>query len=155
MTNGFLVAVSTLKLLLYYGVCFGTIFLVMIIIAIMKHKTKREMRAETIKKSCAKAKKYAQKLLDDKERIKLLGTTKLLKLTGFVEESAWLAFQAFEGKKDIVFEGLAGKLDGLANTLTEAASGGYIGTEDYEEQLRGTIDTLNTVIAKLDELIKK
>ncbi len=146
---------EVMRLVLYYGICFGVILLALIVLALLKHKTKREMRAETIKKRCEKARAYAQRLLDDKKRAVLLGATKLMKLDSLVEEAAWLAFQSFDRKKDIRFEGIANGLDGLATAISEESGNGYISTAEYEATLRNAIAALDDAVEKLNALVEK
>ncbi len=142
-----------MKLLLYYGICAGAILLVCIVMALLKYKTKKEMRASGVKKHCVKTRACAQEWLENDERAGILAPAKLAKLNGLVEELAWLAFQIFEEKKDLAFEKIAGALDGLATDLAKESANGYVTDEAYKNSLQATIRTLDGVIAKLDGII--
>lgn len=153
MTSYLLIASEGIKLILYYGVCLGVILLALVVTLLLKYKTKQEMRVSTVKKSSEKARAYAQFLLENKAKSHLFGSAKLLKLNGLVEDAAWLAFQIFENKKDIVFEGIAGALDSLATALSKETSNGYVSMSVYEETLRHALDVLDGVIAKMDGIL--
>lgn len=158
--NALLISVSAkvAKLILSYGICFAIIFVALIALATFKRKTKKEMRPQTIKARCEKAKKYAEGLLSkqsSKGAHLFLGSTKLMKLTELIEDASWLAFQVVDAKKDLVYEGIANALDGLATTLGNEFAQGYIPAEEYEKDIQKAIAVLETAIAKLDGLIIK
>ncbi len=155
MLNVLATSAEIAKLILYYGSCFIIIAVALIAIAFLKHKTRKEMRTETVKKRCIKAKAYAQSLLNKKETAKLLASTKLLKLDSLIEEAAWLSFQIFEGKKDIFFEGIANSLDALATAISEETANGYIPTEIYQKNVEHAVRVLGEVVSKLDILCEK
>lgn len=156
MTNGLLISATDARLILSYGLCAAIIAAALIIIAALKRHTKKQMRPEAVKKSCVKAKKYAAGLLvQHKGTQMLLGATKLAKLNAYISEAAWLAFQIVEAKKDIVFEGIAGTLDGLATEVSKESENGYIPAEEYEADVKKAIAGLDGVIAKIDTLIKR
>ena len=115
------------------------------------------MRAEKVKKSCINAKTYAEKILDsgdNKGAHMLFGSANLLNLANLVAEAAWYAFQIVEVKKDIVMEGIANTLDGLATQVSKESEGGYIPAEEYESDVKAVIEGLDTIIVKLDTMIK-
>ena len=142
------------RLLLAYGACVAIIFAALIVMAFMKRNTKRQMRPVSVKKACAKAKKYAEESLSqNKSTKKLLGATKLLRLSVLVSDAAWLAYQIVENKRDILFDGIAGGLDGLATSLAKESEQGYLPEEEYEANLKSAIDSLNGTIEKLDKMI--
>ena len=138
---------------LYYGACVAIIIAALIIMGAMKSKTKKEMSPESVKKACVKAKVCAEKILAEKA-IKMLAGTKLLRLNKHVANAFWLAFQIADNKKDIVFEGIAGTLDGLSSTLVKESNNGYLSEEEFNACVRGAIDTLNGVIEKVGCLAK-
>lgn len=157
--NALLISVSAkaAKLILSYGVCFAIIFIALIFLAALKRRTKKQMRPQTIKARCQKAKKYAQTLVaqsSKKGAHLFLGATKLMKLTKHIEDVAWLAFQVVEAKKDLVYEGIANSLDALATIIGNKAEEGFIPAEEYENVLQKAIAGLDAAIAKLDTLIK-
>lgn len=154
MLNALLISAEAAKLILHYGICAAIIFIALIAIGCMKRHTKKEMRTETVKKRCVKAKEYAQSLLSGKDKANLLGSTKLMKLDAHVEEAAWLAFQIVEVKKDILFEGIANTLDALATEVANESADGYIPLDVYEKDIARAIEVLEGVIIKLDGLIK-
>lgn len=142
------------RLLLAYGACAAIIFAALIAMAFMKRQTKRQMRPVTVKKACVKAKKYAEESLSqNKNATKLLGATKLLRLSVLVSDGAWLAYQIVENKRDILFDGIAGSLDGLATSLARDSEQGYLPDEEYEASVKAAIESLNATIAKLDKMI--
>ena len=55
MLNTLLMSSEAIRLLLEYGLCLIIIVSALIAIGFVKRKTKKEMRAETVKKSCLKA----------------------------------------------------------------------------------------------------
>lgn len=140
------------ELILYYGGCLAVIVAVLIAMAILKNKTKKELRPATVKKSCVKAKVIAEKVLADKKNLKVLGGARLLKLNKYVANAFWYAFQIADTKKDLVFEGISGTLDSLSSQLVKEANNGYISEEEYETQIRSAIDVLNSVIEKINSL---
>ena len=80
MTNGLLISAADAKLILSYGICLVIILLALIVMAALKRNTQKEMRPESVKKSCLKAKKYAEGLLEqNKGEQLLLGATKLMR----------------------------------------------------------------------------
>ncbi len=155
MLNVLATSVQVMKLLLYYGACFAIILVAAIATICLKHQTKKEMRPTAVKKRCEKAKEYAKRSLTNKDKAKLFAAAKLVKLNGLVEEASWLAFQIFEKKRDIVFEGIANSLDGLATAISKEAYDGYLSVETYEECLNGAVKTLDGALEKLEEITKK
>ena len=105
MLNVLLMSSEGIRLCLEYGLCLLIIVVALIAIGFLKRKTKKEMRAETVKASCLKAIKYAQSVLDDGEHKgthMLLGSTKLAHLSAYIADAAWYAFQIVQAKKDII-----------------------------------------------------
>ncbi|MBQ8429456.1 MAG: hypothetical protein IJX30_05120 [Clostridia bacterium] len=151
MTYLLLVSDNFAKNCLYYGACIAIIIAALIIMGAMKSKTKKEMRPASVKKACVKAKVCAEKILAEKS-VKMLAGTKLLRLNKYVANAFWLAFQIAENRKDIVFEGIAGTLDGLSSTLVKESNNGYLSQEEFETCVRGAIETLNVVIEKIAAL---
>ncbi len=154
MTRNLLVLINahSAELILYYGGCIVIIAAVIIVMAILKNKTKKELRPATVKKSCIKAKVVAEKVLADKKNLKVLAGARLLKLNKYVANAFWYAFQIADTKKDIVFEGISATLDGLSSQLVKEANNGYITEEEYEAQIRNAIDVLNSVVEKIKAL---
>ena len=152
MTNMLLMSTRTADALLHYGVCVLVILIALIVMGIMKNKTKKELRPDTVKKSCVKAKVVAEKVLADKKNLKVLAGTRLLKLNKYVANAFWYAFQIADTKKDLVFEGLASKLDALSSELVKEANNGYITEEEYEMNVRKAIEVLDSVIVKINSL---
>lgn len=152
MTNLLLMSEKMADALLHYGVCTIIILIALIIMGIMKNKTKKELRASTVKKSCVKAKVVAEKALAEKNNLKVLAGTRLLKVNKYVASAFWYAFQIADTKKDIVFEGIASSLDALSSKLVKEANNGYISEEEYESYVRNAITVLDTAIAKIDAL---
>ena len=152
MTNMLLMSTRTADALLHYGVCVLVILIALIVMGIMKNKTKKELRPDTVKKSCVKAKVVAEKVLADKKNLKVLAGTRLLKLNKYVANAFWYAFQIADTKKDLVFEGLASKLDALSSELVKEANNGYITEEEYEMHVKKAIEVLDSVIVKINSL---
>lgn len=149
---------GVIKLILYYGIIVAVIVVTLIVMGILRRKTKNELRPERIKKACVKAKKYAVDILasgEHKGTHALLGATKLSNLAKHVANASWYAFQFVNAKKDIVVEGIANELDTLATALNNEAVDGYVPAATYEAQVQKAIDGLDAVIAKLDVIIKK
>jgi hypothetical protein len=151
MTNLLAVSDNFVKNCLYYGACIAVILVALIVMAIIKNKTKKEMRPAFVKKSCVNAKVVAEKILGEKS-IKMLAATKLLHLNKYVANAFWLAFQIGDVKKDIVFEGIANTLDKLSSELVKESNNGYISKEEFESCIKNAIDVLNGVIEKIDSL---
>lgn len=146
------------KLCLYYGGCLAAVVVALVVIGCIKRKTKKEMRAETVKNSCIKAKEYAEEVLNSGENKGthiLLGSTKLAYLSNKIADAAWYAFQIAQVKKDILFEGIANGLDALSSELFIESEDGYIPAETYRDYIQKAIDGLNAAIVKLDALITK
>ena len=152
MTNLLLMSTRTADTLLHYGVCALVILIALIAMGIMKNKTKKELRPAMVKKSCVKAKVVAERVLADKKNIKVLAGTRLLKLNKYVANAFWYAFQIADTKKDLVFEGIASKLDALSSQLVKEANNGYISEEEYETLVRNAIDVLNSAVEKINSL---
>lgn len=149
------VAVETLLLCLEYVICLIIIVVALLGMALFKRRTKKQMRAETVKKSCEKAKKAAEEMLDDgknKGAYVLLAASKLAHLSLLVADAAWYAFQIVSAKKNILYEGIANSLDGVATELANASEEGYISVKDYQACLEKTIQTLDLAMAKLDSM---
>ena len=144
---------EVIRLVLEYAACLFVIIASLVGLAFLKRKTKREMRKETVGNSCEKAKKIANEMLNSKENKSayiLLASTKLSHLSGAVAEAAWYCYQIVNGKKDIVYEGIAGTLDTLSTEIFTASSEGYLQQEEYKEKLENVIKTLDGVIEKLN-----
>ena len=152
MMNMLLMSTRTADALLHYGICVLVILIALIVMGIIKNKTKKELRPATVKKSCVKAKVVAENVLADKKNLKVLAGTRLLKLNKYVANAFWYAFQIADTKKDLVFEGLASKLDALSFELVKEANNGYITEEEYETQVRNAINVLDSVIEKINSL---
>ncbi len=150
MTNCLLISATLVQNCLYYGGCGLIILTTLVVMGIMKSKTKKEMRASSVKKSCVKAKTVAEKILQEKRSAKFLAGSKLAYLNKFVEEAFWLAFQIADTKKDLFFEGVAGTLDGLSSELAREANNGYLSQEEYEKTVKDAIAILQGVIAKVE-----
>ena len=150
--NMLLMSTRTADALLHYGICVLVILIALIVMGIIKNKTKKELRPATVKKSCVKAKVVAENVLADKKNLKVLAGTRLLKLNKYVANAFWYAFQIADTKKDLVFEGLASKLDALSFELVKEANNGYITEEEYETQVRNAINVLDSVIEKINSL---
>ena len=157
MMNGLLISTTpeVVMLLISYGVCAAIIVAALILIVALKWHTKKQMRSEAVKKACEKAKKCAEKLLEQKSRAKLFGATNLMHLNRYLAEAAWLAFQIAEVKKDILFEGIAGTLDGLATEISNESENGYIPQEEYEADVKKALAGLNGVLEKLNTIIAR
>lgn len=149
---------ETIKLLLYYGSIALVIMTALIIMGVLRRKTKSELRPEKIKKACLKAKKYAEDILasgEHKGTHALLGATKLATLSKYIANAAWYGFQIVSEKKDILIEGIAKELDGLATDMSNEAADGYVPADAYESDVRKAISALDAIVAKLDVIIKK
>ena len=156
MINGLLLGLSAkgAKLLLAYGTCAVIILVALIVMGFMKRNTKRQMRPESVKKACLKAKQYAEKaLVQNSGAQKFLGATKLHKLSVLVAEAAWLSYQILENKKDILFDGIASNLDDLATVLSKESEQGYLPEEEYEKSIKDVITSLDDTIKHLDKII--
>ncbi len=139
------------EIFLYYGCCLAILLFVSVCIVLLKLKTKKEMRIPAVRKSCVKAKNYAEKLLaEEQKKAGFLGSMRLMKLDSRVKQAAWLAFQIFEGKRDIVFKDIANTLDTLATTLADELSIIYVSGEDYQTSVQNAVEILEEMIAKLD-----
>ena len=146
-----------LKLILYYGIILAVIAVTVLLMGVFRRKTKSELRPEKMKKACVKAKKYAEEILasgEDGARV-LLGATKLAVLSKHVANAAWYGFQIVSSKKDIVIEGIANALDGVATMLHNEAEDGYVPADEYESVVKKAISVLDENIAKLDGIIGK
>ena len=156
MLNGLLIAGETIQLLLEYGIYALIIIAALVIIGIIKRNVKEEMKPESVKKACQKAKTYAEGLAKESETkmpTAVLAATKLNKLKALVEEAAWLGYQIVESKKDIVIEGVAGALDKQASSLDKTAEDGYVKGEAYVVALNDTVASIDGAMAKLDKLL--
>ena len=146
-----------LKLILYYGIILAVIAVTVLLMGVFRRKTKSELRPEKMKKACVKAKKYAEEILasgEDGARV-LLGATKLAVLSKHVANAAWYGFQIVSSKKDIVIEGIANALDGVATMLHNEAEDGYVPADEYESVVKKAISVLDENITKLDGIIGK
>lgn len=158
MLHRLLITTEGLKLCLEYGLCLILLLGTLVAFGFLNRKTKKEMRAETVKKSCLKAVKYAEEILGDvkhKGTYMLLGSTKLAHLSAFIADSSWYAFQIVYAKKDIVFEGIANALDVLASEISTASENGYLPAGEYEAYVKKAIAELTATVEKLDTLILK
>ncbi len=157
--NGLLLTLSseTAKLLLQYGVYFLVIIIGILCIMIVKRKTKKELKSECVKKRCIKAKKYALSLTaKGKTNGKMvLASTKLLKLNHYVADAAWAAYQIADIKKDIVFEGIADSLNAIAIALMKESEDGYIPYEEFEKEVQDTVNGLDNIVARIDDVVSK
>ncbi|MBQ9713739.1 MAG: hypothetical protein IJV83_00270 [Clostridia bacterium] len=144
------------KLILSYGICTAIIVMALLAMGFLRRHTKKQMRPQTVKKACEKAKAYATELCNQSKGAQiLLGATKLHHLSVLVSEATWLAFQIVEGKKDILFEGIANGLDTLATELVTAAQQGYLTEEEYEVSIKSAIGILDEKIEKLSKMVEK
>lgn len=144
-----------LLLALEYAICLALIVIAVIGMAIFKRKTRKQMSADRVKKSCQKAKAAAEEMLEgeyNKSSYLLLAATKLSHLSSLVADGAWYAFQIVGAKKNILYEGIANSLDGIATELSNASEEGYISVEEYQACLKKTIQTLDAAITKLDTM---
>lgn len=142
------------KLILSYGICAAIILMALLAMGFLRRHTKKQMRPQSVKKACVKAKKYAEELCGQPKGAQvLLGATKLYRLSVLVSEAAWLSFQIVESKKDILIEGIANGLDGLATKLAIESQQGYLPEEEYETTVKDALAVLDGAIEKLDKLI--
>ncbi len=142
------------KLVLAYGVCTAIILAALIVMGLMKRQTKRQMRPVSVKKACIRAKKFAEESLEQNENTKkFLAAPRLHRLSVLVSDAAWLAFQIVENKRDILFDGIANGLDGLATSLATESEQGYLPEEEYEQGVKAAIASLDSTIAKLDKML--
>ncbi len=156
MMNGLLISSETIQLLLQYGIYAAVIVVALVVISIIKHNVKAEMKPEVVQKACEKAKTYAENLIKESETkvpTAVLAATKLNKLRTLVEEAAWLGYQIVESKKDIVIEGVAGALDKEASALDKTAEDGYVKAEHYKTALNSALVCVEGAISKLQVLI--
>ncbi|MBQ5930281.1 MAG: hypothetical protein IIX02_05760 [Clostridia bacterium] len=156
--SSFSFSAEMIKLLLYYGIIALVIAVTLIVMGVLRRKTKSELKPEKIKKACLKAKKYAEDILasgEHKGTHALLGATKLSNLSKHIANAAWYGFQIVSEKKDIVIEGIANELDALATELANESADGYVPANQYEKDVQKAIDGLNSTLVKLDALIKK
>lgn len=142
-----------IMLAVYYGVCALVIIVALIITASLKRKQKKELSGEAVKKHCLKAKKIAEEMLDDGNGTNLLlGSTKLLNLSKSVANASWYAFQIYEEKRDLLFEGIANSLDSISSELSADSEMGFVPKEAYLEDVKKTIEALDAAIAKVDSV---
>ena len=144
---------DVLRVIFEYALCLAIILFSILGLAFVNRRTKLEMRSETVKKSCLKAKEYAQEMLLEKKQkgpMVLLMSTKLSHLSSEVSDAAWYAYQIVSGKKDIIYEGIAGELDTLATEIANASAEGYLPQNEYVLKLQKTIETLDGVLEKLE-----
>lgn len=157
MVNG-LLAISSkgIDLILYYGGCALLFLLAIALFFVLKQKRKKDLKLSTLKKSCLKAKKYAEKLLHTKnEKISLLASSRLLRLSGMVEDATWYAYEISESKKDVSVEEIFKKLDSLASELVNESEDGYIPTAEYLADLERANVCLKEVLEELNTLLER
>ena len=155
MYNAMLITIQHLGLLLEYFVCFVIIVISLLALGFLRRRTKKEMCAETVRKSCEKAKAYAEAIFDDvkhKGTYILLGSTKLGHLSGLISDACWYAYQIVHSQRDIIFEGSATSLDTLASEISIESDDGYIPAGEYQAYLKKTIVELESIIQKLDAI---
>lgn len=141
-------------LALEYGLCLLLILLSLIILVVMRRQRRKELRAETVLKSCKKALAYAEEMLEDKEhkgKHILLGSTKLGHLSSLVSEGAWYAYQIGYKKQDLFFEEISKNLDEGAELVANEAENVYILVSDYIACTEKTIVCLQTVMSKIEQ----
>lgn len=154
--NGLLIAAATVEMIVGYSICGAIIVVGLIAIGVVKGRTKRQMRPQSIKCVCLKAKKYATEISGIEEKsMLLLALPKIRKLKNLVVNASWRAFQAAEAKKDLFFEGISDSLDATANYLVKASETGYMSKAEYDEAIAHTISTLDAAVEKLDSFISK
>lgn len=156
MVYSLLISSQSLGVLFEYILCFIIIIVSLLAIGFIRYKTKKEMRAETVKRSCLKAKAYAEEIFGDvkyKGSHMLLGSAKLKHLSGLIADACWYAYQIVHSKKDIIFEGIATSLDSLASEISLESDDGYVPSGEYQEYLKKVIKELDETIEKLDMLI--
>ncbi len=146
------------KLAIYYGIIALVIVVTLIVMGILRRRTKNQLRPERIKKACLKAKKYAEDILasgEHKGSHALLGAGKLSNLSKHIANAAWFGFQIVGEKKDIVIEGISNELDALSTDMSNEAADGYVPSDVYENDVKKAISALDAIIAKLDVIIQK
>ncbi len=148
-------APEVIRICLEYALCFVIVVASIFCIALFKRRTKREMRAERVKESCIKAKKLAEEMVSDgknKGTYMLLASTKLSHLSSLVADAAWYAYQIVNGKRNILYEGIATGLDVLATEISTASEDGYIPVKDYRACVEKAVNVLDATIAKIDSM---
>lgn len=156
MTSALLITAQHLGVVLEYAVCFLIVIGALLALGFLRRRTKKEMRAEAVRKSCLKAKAYAEEILGDvknKGAYMLLGSTKLGHLSGLIADACWYAYQIVNARRDIVFEGIATSLDTLASAISVESDDGYIPINEYQAYVKKAIGELEVVIEKLDGII--
>lgn len=139
--------------LLEYAICIVVILGGLIAIACLRRRQRKELTAEHLKNRILKAKKYGESVLNyAKERgvKEVLVVTKLYKLSKYLNEASWVAYQIVEVKKDILFEGIATSIDGVSTALSKEIETGFVSAEDYQKDVQTTIDALTEVLARVD-----
>lgn len=154
MGNALLLSAQWAKWLLEYGVYFLVIVIALILLAAFKRREKNQSNLEWVQSRIERAKEYADSILEfgNKKGAALLFSNKLLKLESRIADAAWAAYQVVELKKDIVFEGIAGKLDAVATKVMQQSEMGYLSVEEYKQIVENAIEELDSVLKKTVEL---
>lgn len=141
---------------LTYGILALVIIVSLIVLSIVKRAIHKEASLKKVKAKGEKAKSYAEKLLEKVTKADLfVAATQLARLSSLVSEMEWNLACIVEDKKDVVLEGLATRLDGIATALSLKSEEAIYSEEEYadciQSALEGVSSVLETVTAILAE----
>lgn len=150
--NGILLAIQ-------YGWYLLLIVAGILLLALVKRRAKRTLTPETVKQNCLSLKKRLEDTLKEEEKDKIgrngmFSQAKLMKLCSAAEEAMWSATRLVEERKDLVFDGVVGKLDEIANLLADCADNAFAEREESEKSVRAALQKTEAVLVQIEEIIK-
>ena len=148
-----LAATGDLTVLIAYAFYAIVIFVGLALIGVFKKREKRLLTAETVKKRCGAAAKFATQLIEHKAGVLMLPTARLARLSSMISDAEWLALRLVEEKKDIVFDGIAKDLDSLATEVSNKSAEPFISAKELTDCLEKARKKLNATVNKLETLI--
>lgn len=126
-------------------------------LALVRRKTSRGLTKGRVKEKCLLLRKLLEETLEAEGR-KIgksaghkasVNPARMAKLRGAAEEAMWTASRLVDERRDLVFDGIAGSLNEIADLLAEAESAFADGSET-EKSLREALRATDSVVEKID-----
>lgn len=147
---------GAISLFVRYAWYLTIILIGLFLLALMKRKSRKELTPETVRQNCIALKKRLESAISEETKSGKgkLGQAKMIKLRSTAEEAMWSALRLVNEGKELVFDGVAEKLDGVADILSDAAENMFAEGAETEKAIREALDSVNGIIVRLDEIIQ-
>ncbi len=146
---------GAVQLAIQYGWYLIVIIAGLLLLAFVRKKSKKTLTPEAVRQNCAALKKRLEDMLSEERKSKngIFNQAKMMKLCSSAEEAMWSASRLVDERKDLVFDGVAGNLDGVANLLSEASANTFAENAETAAHVREALEQVERIIVQIDEII--